>query len=72
MGENGWILDVLVDLREVAAAKGLGRLSDQLDIALDIAYAEISPRADDNGAQSYGEEGRSRRHSGGLGCHHDS
>ena len=36
MGENGWILDVLVDLREVAAAKGLGRLSDQLDIALDI------------------------------------
>ena len=72
MAKNEWILDVLVDLREVAAAKGLGALGDQLDIALDIAYAEITPQLEDNGARSYGENGRSGRHSGGVGCHHDT
>lgn len=39
---NGWIVDVLTDLREFAEKNGLAALSDQLDQTKRVAMRELT------------------------------
>ena len=42
---QGWIIDVLTDLRKFAGKNNLGRLGEQLDDTIHIAAAEMSKLA---------------------------
>ncbi|WP_439109564.1 hypothetical protein [Lentibacter sp.] len=69
MMKNDWILDVLTDLRSVAAAHGLPKLADQLDDAVLLAACELASSPEGGDARG-ANEGRVRIHRdiGGFGA----
>jgi hypothetical protein len=57
--QNDWILDVLADLKNFAAANDLAALAEQLDDTLIVAASVIASKDEELRVGSNGEKGRS-------------
>jgi hypothetical protein len=69
MAQNDWILDVLADLKNFAAANGMVALAEQLDDTKIVAAAELSSTSTEVNARTDGDQFEPGSNHQGFGRH---